>query len=57
VNFVVIENSAARFDSAASREHGRRLDAEFGGTEKFIRGANFRMTFLGTNFQFHAENF
>jgi len=33
------------------------LGAEFGKGAKKIRGPSFRMTFLGKNFHFNAENF
>src|SRR6218665_1084963 len=39
-----------------SRMHGRLLGAQFGGTGRKFRGPNFRMTFLGTNFHFNAQN-
>ena len=37
--------------------HRRRLGAEFGRTEKNFADQNFRMTLLGRNFHFDAENF
>jgi len=38
--------------------HGRRLGAEFGGTENFFLQKQFSNDlFLGKNFHFNAENF
>jgi len=39
------------------KEHGRRLGAEFGGTENKFRGPNFQMTFFRKKFPFYRPKF